>query len=611
MMNSDQVQGRTEGSPAKSAGTADASGRNPVVQRLLISCASVVVTVALTVGGMVVAPAWAEGTAASAESTVATPTAVSASPSAVVSDSAADGATANTNDVAQAGESAQGTETGESSGQEPSTPETVPPAAGNGPGAGTNENENAGNAGSDGNGGEESATQPTEPDQTDDAADSDASDSAIETEPEEGDFEVTVSEGEYTDEETEAFATGEGYNWYGGGSYRTVTIRAVGGRADTSSAASALNGAVFVAAKGPDSMPSGDQANAAHVPPATPAPASDVYYCTTGMPQGNSEVVDGSCTIRIPRNPYWIMQYSAPDGYFMIDELTVGRSVSLSTGRYAFLVNSTTTVPSRAASYTYPSVTYSGVNYRDSSNYWANVRNNPEFPLVCDPRLNIALVLDTSGSLDSTEITSLKDAAKAFVSSAALGLTQTTISIVQFSTEAKVLLKEQSIETTEGIEKVQGVIDDLDEKGEGGTNWDHAFRTVAGLEENYDAAIMITDGNPTFAQNNANNGQVGSGNVTSPLMLESSTASANMVKASGTAVLTVGVGVDANSESNLLAISGAGDVYNASNYQVLEAELRSISQRAQCQATITVQKLIDDGITEKPVPASDWEMTTG
>ncbi|OYC97936.1 hypothetical protein CI089_05275 [Microbacterium sp. Yaish 1] len=72
---------------------------------------------------------------------------------------------------------------------------------------------------------------------------------------------------------------------------------------------------------------------------------------------------------------------------------------------------------------------------------------------------------------------------------------------------------------------------------QGGTNWDRGFAAVTASPEDYDALILLTDGNPTQYGSPAR----GPGNSTDRAVMDASVRSANELKATGTRIVPIGV----------------------------------------------------------------------
>src|SRR5699024_3939294 len=99
--------------------------------------------------------------------------------------------------------------------------------------------------------------------------------------------------------------------------------------------------------------------------------------------------------------------------------------------------------------------------------------------------------------------------------------------------------------------RIHGRIDGY--SAEGGTNWDRGIHQVAADKQDFDLAIVITDGLATFSGSPTS----GPGNYTRLVETEQAIFSANALKGEGTRVLAVGVGDGmSGAPHNLRAVSG-------------------------------------------------------
>lgn len=574
-MNSDRFFGHSEGAGGRNQ-------RKPLFKRILVAGISSAMTLGLLVGGVTVSPAWGEEM-----NSASAPSSVSASTTAETLGGVLDSADSNS------------IENGESDGagtpqpQEPeiTVPETPTDPQPETPSTGTD-------PAPEGEGSEDTDVETPQ---------TDIEKEAVPQADESGESENIA---EQEEEDIEELATGVGYNWTTESNYRSVMVQATGERSNTTAAVTPLNGAVYVAVR--------SQSN---TPPAAPSSLNDSYfYCTTGLQQGTLPREDGKCVIRIPdsssnnanndNNRYWIVEYSAPAPYEILTSVAVGGGSTFNANTYAFRIagrgnNRNFTVPYQDGAINVSDGTSNSENRRVTSGWWPHVRTNPQFPKQClgSSAMKIALILDTSGSM-ANSMGALRDAAKAFVGTDALGLTDTNISLYRFASEASQLLGSTSIRTQAGINTVTASIDTL-QTASGGTNWDHALRIVPAGQ--WDAVIMLTDGNPTFRRVDANSSTAGDGNTTSLANVENAIVAANRLKNLGTAVWAVGIGMPANSRANLNAIAHSDNVYLTVSSE-LKATLKDIATKAQCQASVTVKKVVEeDGVTS---PAAGWDMTT-
>src|SRR5690606_23438945 len=177
-------------------------------------------------------------------------------------------------------------------------------------------------------------------------------------------------------------------------------------------------------------------------------------------------------------------------------------------------------------------------------------------------------VFDVSASVDASELTQLRNAAKSFISmNGGLGGTGSEVALFRFAeTAAQVGSSRHSIATASGIASASTAIDGISASGIGQyTNWDHALRTVAASNlGTFDVVLVLTDGDPTASRNNANSSTQWQTTDVTMRNIEQAVFSANLVKSQmgpanqKTFILPVGVGMDPDSLHNLNAISAVG-----------------------------------------------------
>lgn len=226
---------------------------------------------------------------------------------------------------------------------------------------------------------------------------------------------------------------------------------------------------------------------------------------------------------------------------------------------------------------------------------------NPRLPTeACG--LDIALVLDVSGSINSTELTQMKNAFKAFVD--AMAGTPTQFSVTQFDTTAKILLPFTSVTT--GSTAIKNAINSAG--GGNYTNWEDglnkAWSTYDPRTDKFNLMIFSSDGNPN------RKGTSGT-SVTESEAVAAAVTSANTIKTAGTRILALGIGSDLDT-ANMIAISGSNvdtgiltsDVIT-SDFTSLAADLGELASKT-CGGTITVNKYIDSLATPG---SSGWEYT--
>ena len=228
----------------------------------------------------------------------------------------------------------------------------------------------------------------------------------------------------------------------------------------------------------------------------------------------------------------------------------------------------------------------------DNCNGLIDEVSNPTLSQACG--LDIALVVDNSGSIDSTELSQMKTALIGFVN--ALAGTPTQFSVTKFGTNASVV---QSFTTDTAA--VNSAINSISTGG-GGTNWMEAISTARGTFDprvNPNLMIFASDGNPTFPYCG--------GSSTCPDDVAAAVVEANTTKEFPIRILALGIG-GGLSEDNLKAISGpninTGDVLTSdvitTDFTGLADQLAIFASQT-CGGTVTVTKYVDGQ------PASDWE----
>ena len=336
----------------------------------------------------------------------------------------------------------------------------------------------------------------------------------------------------------------------------------------------------------------------------------------------------------------YVKAYRAPAGYTTLENLGVGDG-SISELRYAFRVGREVrgALGGRSWQLRAENTYTSTANFmghaiaeagKVSTGWFPMVRDNEALAPQCG--LDVALVLDLSGSIVGHE-NSLAKAASALVD----GLTGTPSSVALFSfstgspaTEwvngrdsGRVILanhpEPQQVATAEGANRVKRWYSTSSGAasftGSGGTNWDRALHAPASSPHDYDVAIVITDGNPTFSGAATVNGS-----RTRFVELEHGIFSANTLKEHGTRVIAMGVGSGVSSTAsglNLQAISGpqrGSDYFQTTNYDAAAAQLRELALGS-CRGSVSVVKeVVPYTTTGEDVtgsaPASGWTFTT-
>lgn len=206
---------------------------------------------------------------------------------------------------------------------------------------------------------------------------------------------------------------------------------------------------------------------------------------------------------------------------------------------------------------------------------------NPALSSSCG--LDIVLVADVSGSIDSTEYSQMQSALGAFAT--ALDGTPTNFAVVAFDGTA-ITVSPANIFTANGSDVIDALSPRPDPSGSG-TNWEAGLNTAGGLfpgSSKPNLIVFASDGDPTESSG--------------PLSdLDDAVTVANSIKTNGTRIITLGIGSGVNTD-NLKAISSA-DAYYSSDFSTLAATLAALADDL-CGGTVTVQKLVDGS------PASGW-----
>lgn len=190
--------------------------------------------------------------------------------------------------------------------------------------------------------------------------------------------------------------------------------------------------------------------------------------------------------------------------------------------------------------------------------------------------LDIALVIDSSGSISSDELVQMKNAFSGFVDEF-LPAHPTMFSVVEFDYQAAV---RQSF--TGNTAQIKSAIQSAARGG--ATNWEDALQKAKSTFDPRpnvpDLIIFTSDGNPTV-----NNNSYSTGGMTDGKDLTNAVAVADSIKAAGIRVITLGIGYEKGiagfnelNPDNLKAISSPNSYYNASTFGELPATLGTISK---------------------------------
>jgi|GEM_PF-3805321 len=235
--------------------------------------------------------------------------------------------------------------------------------------------------------------------------------------------------------------------------------------------------------------------------------------------------------------------------------------------------------------------------------------DNP--PLVTEScGLDIALVMDNSGSIGNNlggnppAAGTMKSAFDSFVNTL-VPATPTNFSVTYFNTRAHYAL--QNFNNSASI--VTGAINTVPVAG-GSTNWEDglikAQATLAASGSKPNLVIFASDGEPN--KYGAGGYLEGPGYGFDQTSLNRAITEANIIKGTGTRIITLGIGSSVN-QTSLEAISSSDAYYSVANFNDLATALQNIAIQL-CGGTITVTKLIDDGQGHS-TPAANWQFTVG
>ncbi|MDF0514583.1 VWA domain-containing protein [Agromyces sp. H3Y2-19a] len=235
----------------------------------------------------------------------------------------------------------------------------------------------------------------------------------------------------------------------------------------------------------------------------------------------------------------------------------------------------------------------------------AATATNPDLQPSCG--IDIALVLDKSGSIGGDGIANLTSAADAFTT--ALVDTGSQVSVTAFDQDATVLLGATDL-TSANLAAVQGSYAGL--TSDGWTNWKRglevAHGTFGGFDDAVELTVMITDGNPNTVDPSIG-GEFPDGSAAA---LDPAIAEANSIKAAPSHLFGIAVGSDLDLDP-IRAITGddgyAGDLASAdhvvtADYGTLGAQLKQIAFEL-CGGSVFVHKEIAGQ------PTAGWEFSTG
>jgi uncharacterized repeat protein (TIGR01451 family) len=325
-----------------------------------------------------------------------------------------------------------------------------------------------------------------------------------------------------------------------------------------------------------------------------------VATCVTAAPSGTCSVDVAASS---SRRTYYVREVSPPAGFFRIDNVVHGPYYAPALETYVEPVEVT-----RNNTYAVPAVQEIDGTLGTIPRKFANPLNNPVTPDRCG--LNVAFIVDTSSSVSSTEMTQLKNAARTAVN----GLVGTPTNVATFSFDTKTPGTGARPNITTPVSVLNGAtpiitwINGLpqDTGTFNLTNWDRGIAQVAEAATKFDLAIMLTDGNPTVWGPNGDREQ--STVTSSRSATEQAVASANSLKAEGTHIIGVGIGVDELFPDSIASISGPDDVV-ITDFDELAEELRELAT-AGCQGSVTVVKETRTSTTGPFTPTLGWTIST-
>ena len=199
----------------------------------------------------------------------------------------------------------------------------------------------------------------------------------------------------------------------------------------------------------------------------------------------------------MPAGRQWdVTETTPPPGYYLNPNLDSGTSSAVSTFPYTFrtaTLNGTTTVDVPGAN---PNGTFTS-NGQTFSGLLATSLNDPAGVAKCG--LNIALVLDQSGSMAEREAGSVEAAANDTIT--ALTGTPSTVAIYTFAATTGVSIAKTSTINAASAMPLHNFINALPTPANG-TNWDQGLAQVA---SGFDEVIFLTDGAPTGSRIRTNN----------------------------------------------------------------------------------------------------------
>jgi len=211
---------------------------------------------------------------------------------------------------------------------------------------------------------------------------------------------------------------------------------------------------------------------------------------------------------------------------------------------------------------------------------------------------DVALVVDSSGSVDPAELGLMQDAFAEFVD-AFLPATPTQMAVVEFDRKATVL------QDFTGDAVALGAAIDAFESGKR-TNWQDGLLKARGLFPYRDAPDLIV-----FASDGRPNKVNGSSEFNRRAALAAAVVEADAAKAAGARIIAIGIG-DGLKVNKLEAIASSPADVHTTGFDSLAQTLADLAEEL-CGGTIAVTKLIDaDGdlaTTDDQDPGEGWTFT--
>ncbi|MBO0595323.1 hypothetical protein I2485_11305 [Nesterenkonia sp. E16_7] len=356
---------------------------------------------------------------------------------------------------------------------------------------------------------------------------------------------------------------------------------------------------------------------------------------------------EGICAFDVPgtasgeenrTRPLFVRAYSAPKGYTSVTSLATGTVGAVASSTYGFPVGEEVRVctahwgswcfSSRLQWQVHGGKTYTPLTSPGSGSdgVFPVIRENPELPDQCG--LDIAVILDFSSSMRDSE-NALARTTTTLVNE--LEGTPSSVSLYNFGSSSPAAsvsgqpnrTQQQSVASRAGANTVRSWYSQWDlgswpwqrvanfriPQNTEGRNWDRGLYAPAASGKSYDAAVLLTDGNPTF-----HGSPSGNGNQTSFENMEHAIFSANALKAQGVHVLAAGAGTaeiaNSASRTNLDAVSGGGAAIQNSSFDAAAQTLASTMAR-NCQNSVSVVKqVIPEGRDlSQAVPSAGWELS--